>query len=150
MFVTRHYPWLPALVLMPLFLASSSPPGDLKLEVQLIWGTNDQKSPDAKHKPVDQELKKRLQSLPLKWTNYFEVNRLSMVVPQAGTQKAPLSDRCQLEVKNLGHSKVEITVFGKGKNVATRTQALPKGETLILGGDSPGATSWLAVVRRVE
>jgi hypothetical protein len=40
-----------------LLLASSFPSAfaaDLNLEAKLIWATDDEKSPDANHKPVDQ------------------------------------------------------------------------------------------------
>ena len=37
---------------------------DLKLEVQLIWGTNDKQSPDPKHKPVAPEVLNKLKELP--------------------------------------------------------------------------------------
>src|SRR5438477_11563314 len=80
-----------------------SPEGSvLKLEAQLIWGTNDPQSPDPKHKPVESAVKKKLNDLPLKWTNYFEVNRKAFEVPLNGTTKAPLSEKCSLDVKNLG------------------------------------------------
>src|SRR5438105_7310113 len=92
----------------------------LKLEVQLIWGTNDPQSPDPKHKPVESAIKKKLNELPLKWTNYFEVNRKAFEVPLSGTTKAPLSEKCAIEVKNLGHSMVEVSLVGKGKDVAKR------------------------------
>ena len=32
---------------------------DRKMEARLIWGTNDDKSPDPKHKPLDGELAKK-------------------------------------------------------------------------------------------
>src|SRR2546423_9367706 len=93
-----------------------SPSGSvLKLEVQLIWGTNDPQSPDPKHKPVESAVKKKLDELPLKWTNYFEVNRKVFEVQLHGTTKVPLSEKCALEVKNPGHSMVEVSLIGKGK-----------------------------------
>ncbi len=122
----------------------------MKLEVQLIWGTNDPQSPDPKHKPVEEAVKKKLSELPLKWTNYFEVNRKAFEVLLNGATKAPLSEKCALEVKNLGHSMVEVSLVSKGKEVAKRTQKLPKGETLVLGGNAPNATAWLVVLKRLE
>ena len=122
----------------------------LKLEVQLIWGTNDPQSPDPKHKPVESAVKKKLNDLPLKWTNYFEVNRKAFEVPLHGTTKVPLSEKCALEVTNPGDSMVEVSLVGKGKGVGKRTQKLPKGETLVLGGNAPNATAWLVVLKRIE
>lgn len=128
----------------------AAPAPDLKLEALLVWGTNERTSPDANHKPVGPHLQKKLEELPLKWSNYFEVKRLRFDVPLSGSKKVQLSEKCELEVKNLGHSKIEVTVFGKGKQCATRTQELTKDDTLILGGNAPGATSWFAVLPRAE
>ena len=47
---------------------------DAKFEAQLIWATNDKNSSDPKHKEVEAEIRQRLQKLPLKWENYFEIN----------------------------------------------------------------------------
>jgi len=134
-----------------LFMALSAvaaPAAGMKLEVQLVWGTNAEKSPDAKHKPVGPELRKKLEGLPFKWSNYFEVKQIIAEVPPSGITNVALSDKCRLEVKSVGHSKIEVSYFGKGERIETRTQALPKGEALIYGGDAPGATSWFVVVRR--
>ena len=122
----------------------------MKFEVQLIWGTNDPQSPDPKHKPVEPAVKKKLDELPLKWANYFEVNRKVFEVPLNGTTKVPLSEKCALEVKNLGHSMIEVSLVGKGKEVGKRTQKLPKGESLFLGGNAPNATAWLVFLKRIE
>ena len=123
---------------------------ELKLEAQLIWGTNDKASPDPKHKPVSDEVRKKLRDLPLKWTNYFEVNRKMLTIPVSALKKESLSDKCAVEIKNLGRSKVEVSLFGKGEQVVKRTQDLPAGETLVLGGNAPNSTAWLVLVKRVE
>jgi len=34
--------------------------------------------------------------------------------------------------------------------VVKRTQALPKGEILVLGGNAPNATAWLIILNRIE
>jgi hypothetical protein len=122
----------------------------LKLEAQLVWGTNDEKSPDPKHKPVEADIKKKLQDLPLKWTHYYEVNRKSFEVAASANKRIVLSDKCDIEVKNLGQSSVEVSLIGKGAQVLTRKQALPKGETLVVGGNAPNSTAWLVVLKRNE
>ena len=122
----------------------------LKLQVQLLWGTSDEHSPDPSHKPVDADVKAKLKDLPLKWSNYFEVNRKDFTVAPAGTSKIPLSEKCALEVRDLGGAKLEVVLFGKGKETLRRTQSLPKGEMLVLGGNAPNATAWLVVLKRVE
>ncbi len=123
---------------------------NLKVEAQLIWGTNDSKSPNPKHKPVEEDIRKKLKELPLKWSNYFEVNRKVMEIPIGQAKKEPLSEKCAIEVKNLGQSKVEISLFGKGETVVKRTQELPRNEMVVLGGNAPNATAWLVVLKRVD
>lgn len=124
--------------------------GDSKFEAQLIWGTNDAKSPDPKHMPVEAEVQKKLSDLPLKWKNYFEVNRKSLQVPRDGNAKVALSDKCSIEVKDLEGKKVEVSLVGKGEPVLKRTQPLPKGDILVLGGNAPNATAWLVTLKRTE
>jgi len=129
---------------------SAAAEAELKVEAQLVWGTNAKQSPDPKHKPVSEEVRKKLLELPLKWTNYFEVNRKLLSIPAASQKKEALSEKCAVEVKNLGKSKVEVRLFGKGEQVEKRTQDLPKGETLVLAGKAPGETTWLVVLKRLE
>ncbi|HEY9172323.1 MAG TPA: hypothetical protein VI136_08575 [Verrucomicrobiae bacterium] len=138
------------LVLCSVLAATVTLASDSKFEAQLIWGTNDSKSPDPKHKPVEAEVQKKLSDLPLKWKNYFEVNRKTMEVPQGESTKAVLSEKCTVEVKELDGKKVEVSLVGKGEPVLKRTQPLPKGEILVLGGNAPNATAWLVTLKRTE
>jgi hypothetical protein len=128
-------------------LAADSP---LKLEVQLIWGTDASQSPDAKHKPVEAEVRKKLKDLPLKWTNYFEVFRQKFDVPLKQIVKVPLSDKCSIEVNNINGLNIEVGLWGKGEQVVRRIQKLPKGEILVFGGNAPNATAWLVILKRIE
>jgi hypothetical protein len=122
-----------------------------KFEAQLIWGTNDAKSPNAKHKPVEAEVRKVLESLPLKWTHYFEVNRKSFSLADEATSKEVLSDKCTVEVKKLKGNEIEVSLYGRGERVERpRVYSLPKGKILVLGGNAPGSTSWLVVLKRLE
>ncbi len=131
--------------------ASQTPAAELKLEAQLLWGTDDTKPPAGKnYTPVAADLNKKLKDLPLKWTHYFEVNRKSFAVSVGQTRKEPISEKCEIEVKNLDNTTVEVTLFGKGKEVMKRKQALPKGDILVLGGNAPNATAWLVVLRQAQ
>ena len=140
---------LPLLVMNSYWLRAAGSP-ELKYEAQLIWATNDKKSPDPKHKPVEPEVRKKLGELPLKWDNYFEVNRKQFSVAKNGNAKLPMSEKCSIEVKQLEGDKVEVSLFGKGEAVLKRTQALPKGEILVLGGNAPNETAWLVTLKRFE
>ena len=152
-----NYRVIPATLLAGVFFLSAwlvpaqpALAGDVKLEVYLIWGTDDAKSPNPKHKPVDADLLTELKKLPLKWKHYFEVNRKSVKLAESDSNRITLSAKCDVEIKNAGKSTVEVSLFGKGEPVVKRTQALPKGETLFLGGNAPNSTSWFVVITRVE
>jgi len=124
---------------------------ELKFEAQLIWGTNDKKSPNPKHKPVQPEIRKKMEELPLKWSNYFEVNRKKFSVPETGSTKVVMSEKCSIEVKDVEGKKVEVSLYDKsGELILKRTQPLPKDEILVLGGNAPDKTAWLVTLKRME
>ncbi len=146
------FPHLAACIIAALLLGTTvtarADAGDMKLEAQLIWATNDKEDPNPKHKPVAPDIQAKLEKLPLKWVNYFEVNKLSLDVPKGETRKAKLSDKCEVEIKNLDGTKVEVALLGNGDPVWKRIQMLPKGEILVLGGNAPNATAWLVALKR--
>jgi hypothetical protein len=151
----NHISAIVLLVLVPvvfpqLTVAADPRTGDLKLEAHLIWGANDAKSPDPQHKPVDPEVAKKLKQSPLKWQHYFEVTRKQFVVPTAGSKKVAMSKDCEINVRNLGNSSVELSFFGKGQLVGKITQALPRGEMLVTGGNAANSTAWFVVLRQAD
>jgi hypothetical protein len=124
---------------------------DMKFQAFLLWGTDDSKPPEGKaYKPVTADIKQKLKELPLKWTNWFEVNRKDFAVPQGAVNTVAMSDKCQLNVKKLAVSEVEVSLIGKGKEVVKRKQSLPTGDLLVLGGNAPNSTAWLVVLKRIE
>ena len=146
-------PPLSFLALVLLLLAALGAPvqaAEIKLEAQLIWGTNDEKSPDPKHKAVDSKVEKKLKKLPFKWQNYFEVNREKFTVAQGETKKIVLSKDCEIKVRNAGNNSVELQIFGKGESVGKISQALPKDELLVTGGNAANFTSWFVVLHQVD
>ena len=150
-FRSASNPTITALALVTWFgLTAAMAADDLKLEATLVWGTNEAQSPDPKHKPVCAEVEKKLNTLPLRWRNYFEVKRQTITVPESGTQKVNLSKDCQIVVKNLGKAGVELNVIGKGENVGRIKQPLPKGEVLVTGGNAANFTGWFIVLKQVE
>jgi hypothetical protein len=124
--------------------------GDMKIEAQLIWATNDKEDPNKSHKPVSSEILEKLKQLPLKWANYFEVNKITLDIPKSESRKGKLSEKCEIEVKNLDGSQVEVALLGKGDPVWKRIQALPKNEVLVLGGNAPNSTAWLVALKRIK
>ena len=124
---------------------------DMKLQAFLLWGTDDAKPPEGKtYKPVAPEILHKLKELPLKWTNWFEVNRKEFIVLTGTVKEVAISEKCQLNVSRTSVTEVEVSLIGKGKEVVKRKQSLPKGEMLVLGGNAPNSTAWLVVLKRTE
>jgi hypothetical protein len=138
-------------LLLALAMTSFANAGEpIKFKAQLVWGTDAATSPNEKHKPVDDELRKQLAKLPLRWTNYFLVAEQKFVATRGEPSKVVL-DKCAIEVKVLAGKKVEVTWFGKnGETVGKQIQPLPKGDTLVLAGNAPNSTAWLVAVIRLE
>jgi hypothetical protein len=134
----------------PAVPAAQAGSSGMKVQVLLIWATNDPKSPKPEHKPVEADIRKKLEELPLKWSHYFEEKRKVLEIPKGEMQRVSMSGTCETELKNTDGSRIEITHFGKGKNLGTRSQAFPKGEIIALGGNAPNSTGWLLVLKRVE
>jgi len=122
---------------------------DMKLELKLIWATNDAQSPDPKHKPLDGELAKKMEKMPFKWKNYFEVNRKEVSAPVNTVVKTPLSAKCSVEVKNLGDGRIEVKLIGAGKEVRKELHPLKNG-ILIVGGNAENDTAWFVSVKEVQ
>lgn len=120
---------------------------DRQLEARLIWGTNSDKSPNAAHKPLEGEIARKLNELPFKWKNYFEVNRQSFVINEKDYKKVILSDKCYIEVKDKGDSKVTVKLYGDGKMAQRVDKPLPKDETLTIGGDDKNNSAWFITIR---
>ena len=140
--------WVTALLLL-LLAAPSLRAAEMKLEAQLIWGTNDEKAPNSKHKEVDPVVEKKLRHLPFRWKNYFEITRKTMHVDMDASEKITLSKECDLEVKNLGDNQLEVSLYGRGKLVSRIKQKLPEGELLVTGGNAENLTAWFVVLRQM-
>jgi len=135
-------------VIALLMLASvgAAPGADIKLEARLIWATNDQNSPDPKHKPVAPELAKWLEK-HYAWKHYFLVEKKESVIAEGVTGKFVMSDKCTVELKNLGKNVVGANLIGEGKSYSKITLGLPPGESLGLAGDSRNDTAWFVVLK---
>lgn len=143
--------WLSTAAVLLAGSPAAAPVKDLKFEAHLLWGTDETKPPEGKaYKPASTQIRDELKKLPLKWSNWFEVNDKSFAAAQGAAKEISLSDKCQLNVKPLSSSEVEVWLIGKGKEVMKRKQSLPKGEVLVLGGNAPNSTAWLVVLKRVE
>ena len=123
--------------------------GDMTIEAQLIWGTNDTK-PDPKLKPADSKLATKLKGSPFKWDHYFEMHRETFKLRLNEQKTVTMSRNCVISVTNLGNDQVKFSLFGKGQLANTTTQALPKDQLLVTGGDAENSTAWFVVLRQVD
>lgn len=122
---------------------------NLKLEAKLIWATNDDKSPNPDHKPVDPATAEKLRKT-FKWRNYFVVNRLVKQVPSRGTNTFELSKRCIIEIKELEGPRVEVKLIGEGKEVHKTTKTLNKGEWFVYSGDDKNESAWFVIITELD
>ena len=123
---------------------------DLKLEALLVWGTNDEKSPDPAHKSVDPALAKKLAALPFKWKNYFVINHKVFTANDKDYTTNEMSKKCTIAVKDGGSSMIKVKMTGDGKEWHRQVKPLPKGETVIIGGDDKNQSAWMVVLRHVD
>ncbi|HWF19999.1 MAG TPA: hypothetical protein VG754_12065 [Verrucomicrobiae bacterium] len=132
-----------------LLLATSARAQNLRVEAKLVWGTDDQHSPNPKHHLLDPVLTKRLKGSPYRWKNYFEECQRVVEIPVGQTKsKIVMSDRCTLDIKNLGGDCVEVRLHGNGKPVSMHKESLKSNGLLVLGGEAPNETAWLVTIRK--
>ena len=140
----KFFGWFGCLLLLTFTGATKSAAAAPKLEVQLVWGTNDEASPDVKHKPLEESLAKKLGMF--KWKKYFVVNRQDVPATSIA-QKIKLSEQCEIEIKNIEDSRYEINVFGKGKHVLKKTGKITRGAPFVIAGDDKNDCAWFILIR---
>ncbi len=119
---------------------------ELKLDVRLVWGTNDEKSPNPGHKPADAKTTAKL-AKAFKWKTYFLVSSHNVDVPDKAAKKVKLSDQSEVEVREVEAGKIEVKVFGKGKLVRTITEKLSKDGTVVIAGDDKNESAWFILIK---
>ena len=122
---------------------------NLKLEAKLIWGTDDEKSPNPDHKEVDAATKEKLCKV-FKWKNYFVVNRVVKEVPSRSSNQFKLSQDCTIEIKELEGPKVEVKLIGKGKEVHKTTLTISKGQSVVYSGDDKNQSAWFVIIIELD
>jgi hypothetical protein len=129
--------------------ATSALASDLVLEAKLIWGTDDEKSPNKNHKPVDPATAAKFRKV-FKWKNYFEVNRVVKKVPSRGSNQFKLSKQCTIEITELEGPRVEVKLIGEGQPVNKTIKTLSKGQSFTYAGDDKNDTAWFVVVTELD
>lgn len=117
----------------------------LKLEAQLVIGTNDPHQTNGI--PVTVQVAKKLARLPLKWQYYFVINSQQFTLAKNEYKEVSMSGESQFSVKNLGGEEVQFALMGHGVNVSKIKQSLKKGQTLVAGGNAGNS---LIVLRQAD
>jgi len=136
-------------VMVGTVVSALAAPVELKLQAQLVWGTNEKVSAEAGFKEVDSSLQARLRNV-FKWQTYYEITRKGFSVPAAKPQTVKLSDDCTIEVKQLATNRIEVKLLGKGRPVVTRTLELRPATPLVIGGDDKNNTAWFVVITQTD
>jgi hypothetical protein len=134
------------------FLAAGEPwsarAEEVKVEARLIWGTNEEKSQNPKHKPVDEETSAKLRKI-FKWKNYFVETNHTETIPHRQSKKMVMSKDCTIEIQEMAGLPVEVKMFGKGQFINKTTKALIKGEWFVLAGDDKNECAWFVILNRL-
>jgi hypothetical protein len=140
--------WLLAFFLCSIVPASVSAK-ELKLEAKLIWGTNEEKSPEPAHKPIDPATAEKLRKV-FKWKNYFVVTNQVKMIPSRGSNRFDLSKQCVIEVTELEGAWVEVKLIGEGKEINKTKKTLNKGESFTYGKDDKNDNAWFVIITELD
>lgn len=123
-----------------------------KFESLLVWATNNEKPESQNYKPVDEETRKNLESLGLKWKHFYEVKRVAFEAPNGESGKVAISEKSSISVKVLKDKKVEVVFYGKdGKECSRSEQTIKPGKMIVHGGNVPeNATAWLVTLKQLK
>ena len=136
--------------LMPL----ASVAADLKLRLELAWGT-DGIAPEGKSlKELDTKGREKLRHF--RWKNYWVVKSTQIDLDAKVSQKVPL-DRCQVDLKTTADGHLEVRLHSVNdakeaklvKTLQHSLDALKRGEFLIIAGDDKEKwnDAWFVIIR---
>jgi len=134
--------------------AAENKSGDLKLRVELAWGT-DGTPPEGKNlKELDAKGREKLRHF--RWKNYWVVKSTSVALDGKAAQSVPL-DRCQVDLKATQTGQLEVRLNSVTdakqlkliKTLQHSPEALKRGEFLIIAGDDKDKwnDAWFVIIR---
>lgn len=138
------------LLALPFLAASDARGGELTLQAQLIWGTDDAKPKDKDLKDLDAKIKEKLCKV-FKWKNYFQVGEKKVELPRKETKRVRMSAKCEIELRFVDDATVEIKLFGQGKHTGTlrkSLKAIEQGELCVVAGDDKDryGDAWFVII----
>jgi len=113
--------------------------------VQLLRGTNEEKTEDIKIKEVGPKLRKKLSPV-FRWKNYWEVSRTTVTVGKGKAGRIQLPNAHALEIELLNPAESEVRLYLNGALRRKSRQPIHNRMT-IMGGDN-NDDCWFVVVRR--
>lgn len=127
---------------------------DLKLRLELAWGT-DGNAPEGKNlKELDAKGREKLRHF--RWKNYWVVKSTPVTLDSKMVQKVAL-DRCQVDLKTTvdGHVEVRLHSVNDAKELKLvkilqhSLEAFKRGEFLIIAGDDKDKwnDAWFVIIR---
>lgn len=127
---------------------------DFKIKAQLAWGTDDSKPQGKELQELDPKLREKFRHL--RWKNFFVVKAETTAITGKATQRVTLSEKCSLDVKDLGDGNLEIRILSVktgGQATVVKTEACPiaklkAGHIFAFAGDTKEKwdDAWLVIV----
>lgn len=126
-----------------LFCGSVACAAEVKVQAQLVWGTDTAKADSKDLVELDATIRERLRR-PLRWKHYFVMRSLSEEIPEKETKHFVLSKRCSIEVRKATEKELEFKIYSlkEGEEPKlVKTDRIPieqwnSGHILVFGGDS--------------
>lgn len=127
---------------------------DLKLRLELAWGT-DGSAPEGKNlKELDPKGREKLRHF--RWKNYWVVKSTPVSLDAKNAQHVAL-DRCQVDLKTVPNGQLEVRLNSVNeakevklvKTLQHSLEALKRGEFLIIAGDDKDKwnDAWFVIIR---
>lgn len=117
----------------------------LPIQIQLIWGTNNEKQPDdPRLKELNAQLLERLRAF--KWDYYYEVARRNVVLNRETPQKIKVSEKCFIYAEYKGNKVIRVKFYGEKKLVWKGEYHLKPELPLAIAGDDKNENVWFVLV----
>ncbi len=125
---------------------------EVKLLVQLVWGTNQEKPKGEKLEPIRPILSKKLHGI-FKWNDYYQVSKKTLLFPKHDGKKIRMSDKAEVIIRyNKEDDLIFVALIGetllRSKIKHRLTPIMEKGDYLILAGDTKESygDAWFLVI----
>jgi hypothetical protein len=126
-----------------LFVAAGAHAQNLRLDLRLIWGSNET---NASLQTAEPKIIEGLTNI-FKWTNYYQITNKSATLAPNTSQTVDISSKCRLEIKNLGGEKIEVTIVGEGQALQKVNQPLDNGKWVALAGPDKNNNAYFICIR---